>query len=357
MEYGDKNMKINFYLVLGFLFLLLIPFALSIDIQSLVNSYNYNFFGEEIDIVNITSYRTGDYISFDVNVSNVTYGTYTFYVDLKDSGNVISGSNNGTISSQGTLVNINISTYLLSGLTNFNYTLRAYNPSNVLVYREANLSTGTVSSYNPGYSVISTSNSNLNNNILQVNVSLNSTLASTENFTLILKYNTNSSVSNTQMQTLGTGVNIIAFNFDNETIKSTHYNGTYNVSSLSIGQKCIAIGTSSSTYNYEDFAKTSYLQRYNSTFRDFDADNLTDQIDFNFTIGVKTNGVYTVEAEIYDLYDNYIATLSKNESLTTGNQPVIIPLNGSNLYSIGIDGPYQISESRLISNGVVIDSE
>lgn len=333
------------------------PLVSSIDIQSLVNSYNYNYFGEEVDIGNVTAYKTGNYASFDINVSNVTVGTYTFYIDVKDSGNVISGKSSGSITSQGALINVNISTYLLSGLTNFNYTVRVYNSNNILVYRETNRTTGVISSYDPGYSIVSTSNSNLNNNILQVNVSLNSTLASTENVTLTLKYNTNSSISKTQTESISTGVNVIAFNFDNETIKSTHYNGAYNITSLSVGQKNIPIATLTSSYNYETFAKTSYFKGYNSSFKDTDADNLTDSVEFNFTVVVKSNALYTVEAEIYDLYDNYVATLTKNESLTTGDRVVTLSLNGSDAYSRGIDGPYQVSESRLIINGETIDSE
>ena len=350
----NKNI-IYFALIIGFSFAL--PSVSSIDLSSLVNSYNYNYFGEEVDIGNVTAYKTGDYLYFDVNVSNVTLGTYTFYVDVKDSGNVISGKNVGTVGSQGALVNINVSTNFLSGLTNFNYSLRVYDSNNILVYRETNRTTGIISSYNLAHLVVSTSNSNLNNNFLQVNITLNSSLASTENLTLTLKYNTNYSISKTQAESIGSGLNAISFNFDNETIKSTHHNGVYNITSLSIGQKNIPIGALTSSYNYETFAKSSYFKSYNSSFKDIDADNLTDSLEFNFTIEVKSNALYTIEAEIYDLYGNYLSTLTKNESLTLGTRFVNLNLNGSDIYSKGIDGPYQISESRLIANGEIIDYE
>lgn len=330
----------------------------SSSVQDLVNSYSYNYFGEELDVANITSSASGSALSFSINVSNVTAGTYTFYVDVKDLGSVVSGKNTGTINSQGAIVNVDINNYLLSGATNFNYSLRVYDSSDILVYRETNRSTGTISPYNPGYLIGTITPQNIGNHSLQIAVLFNSTRAATnENFSFFLKYNNGSYIFSTKNQSLTTGLNAILFLFDNETMKSTHYNGVYNMTSMTIGQKNIPIGTNTATFNYETFAKTSYFKKYNSTFKDLDADNLTDRIDFNFTATIKTAGTYTIEAEISDLYDNHVTTLSQTELLSTGNKSMIIPLNGSDLYSIGIDGPYQISESRLIISGVVVDSE
>jgi len=70
---------------------------------------------------------------------------------------------------------------------------------------------------------------------------------------------------------------------------------------------------------------------------DLNSNNLTDYIEFNFTINAKASGVYTVEADLYDLYEQYLTTIEINQSLLVGEQVVTANVNGSLLYSLGVN--------------------
>jgi hypothetical protein len=84
---------------------------------------------------------------------------------------------------------------------------------------------------------------------------------------------------------------------------------------------------------------------------------LVDYLQLNFTINVKQTGTYSIEADIYDLYDQYLTTVVKNQSLSVGEEIVSIEINGSDIYSSKLNGPYKISASRLISGSDIVDFE
>ena len=73
---------------------------------------------------------------------------------------------------------------------------------------------------------------------------------------------------------------------------------------------------------YEDFADTSYIKSITSKNHDNNSNNLSDTLQFNFTLNIKSANTYTIEADLYDSEDNYIATIEKNETLSTGIQIV-----------------------------------
>src|SRR3989339_497886 len=281
----QQNIEIEKTLVITLLILLILPLAYAITIQELISSYNFDYYGEEIDLSNVTDSINSNTLSFNISIENAIAGDYTFYIDLEDANSIATGERFETLSSSGENVIVNVSTYLLSGKEKFNYTL-------------------TISE-----------------------------------------------------ESLNVGLNYIILDLDNETIKNTHYNGVYNITSVSVGEKIIVLNLTTSVYDHEDFAKTSYFKDYNSSFVDLDSNNLTDYIEFNFTVDIKENGNYLIEAMIYDLYQGYVSTITKNQSLNVGEENVIINLNGSEIYSSKLNGPYKISVARLILESDLIDSE
>ena len=244
--------KIKMILLVIAFFLSTISLTQALTIQELIDSYSFDYYGEEIDITNISDSLISDTLSFNVDVANATAGTYTFYIDLEDVGGIVSGESIDTLSSSGGIVQINISTYQLSGADQFNYTLRIYDSNDSLVYKQGNLTTGVYSSYDSGYKVLGIVDSNVNNDSIKLNVSLNSSVASTENVSVFLEYG-DAFISVINEESLNLGLNYIILNIDNETIKSTHYDGSYNITGVLVGEKLIVLNLTTSVYDFEDF--------------------------------------------------------------------------------------------------------
>ena len=77
---------------------------------------------------------------------------------------------------------------------------------------------------------------NVNNNFIRINLTIDSPEAKNANITITLAYNS-STISKTEEKTLNSGIQTISIDFDNETIKSTHYNGNFTISNIIIGKE------------------------------------------------------------------------------------------------------------------------
>jgi len=358
LEREEKQKVFTMRITMLFFTLLLCMISLTyaITVQELISSYSFDYYGEQIDITNISDSLGSNTLSFSVSVANATMDSYTSYIDLEDVGGVVSGSSVDNLGFGGGNVQINISTYLLSGMSQFDYTLRIYDSNDSLVYRQGNLTTAVYSSYDSGYDVFGIVDSNINNDLIRLNVSLNSSSVVTENISVFLKYG-DRFISATSEESLSAGTNYVILDFDDETIKSTHYMGEYNINGVLVGEKLALYNYTTSSYDYEDFAKSSYLSSYDSSFVDSDSDNLTDYLEFDFGIEVMDAGTYRVEADVYDLYGQYLVSLNESDSLTVGSRTISAQVNGSLLYSLGVNGPYMISVARLELDGVEVDLE
>jgi hypothetical protein len=125
---------------------------------------------------------------------------------------------------------------------------------------------------------------------------------------------------------------------------------------VKIGDKLIDPDYSTSIYNYQDFAKTSYIQSISSLEIENNSNNLTDALRFNFTLEIKSADTYTIEAALYDEDDNYITTLNKSESLSTGTQNVIIDVDGKDIYSTYYNGELVLSYAKLSSKDIIYEA-
>ncbi|MCD4771681.1 hypothetical protein K8R30_04695 [archaeon] len=333
-------------------------------IEELISFYSFDY-----SEGNITVSQTGDYmidldsngindtLFFNLTIGNTTNGNYEIYVDIDDNGTVVTEGIVSVLGASFSNVSLNISTELLSGIDSFEYTIRIYDNESNLVYRKGDLVSNNYNSYETGPTFISISDSNINNDSIMFNVTLNLSSASVRNISVYLNYDYGSLSSINESVNLSSGINNVLIYFDNESIKRTHYNGGFVISGISVGEKNIPLNISTSNYSYEDFAKTSYVKSYNSSKIDLDSNNLTDYLEINTTINVLDSGNYTLILDVYDLYGESLITLEKNATLTTGFQHVLINISGEHIYSSQVSGPYEIAISNLFYDSELIDSE
>lgn len=349
-----NNKKQILYILL---FILSISFV-SASIENFVNSLTYDYNTEQINVTSFSdilidadSDGTNDTLKITLS-TNGTAGTYLFICDLDDEGGIISSTTNNTVSASDS-VDINISTKLFSQ-DKFNYSIRIYNSSNMLIYRKDKKETSLLQNYELGVNITSISDQNIGNSFIRVTLGMDVSDNDDVNITVILKYN-DSYISSTKEISLTTPTQSEDIDFDNETIKETHYSGKFLIDYIKVGDKVIDTNQNTSSYDYETFAKTSYIKSFSDGGVDTDADDLLDSLEINLTINVKYEDTYSIEIGLYDLYDNYVANLSKSQSLSVANQTIQMRFNGSDIYSNKIDGPYLIQYAKLIRNEEIID--
>src|SRR3989344_8902378 len=354
-----KNIKLMFvYLIL----IVIVPTVHSLSLQELIDSYNFGYNDGTLNINQFSDYMSdsnsngqNDTLIINITVNSTYTAFFEVYFDLAEESGTLSSKINQSISSGISNVNISFDTRLLNK-NKYNYSVRIYNTTNILVFSKYSIETSTYSEFENGTNINSITDENVNGNYIRINLTLNVSQNQDTNITAYLKFN-ETIISATKPVTLSSGTQIVSLDFDNETIKSTHYNGNFTLDSVSIGKKLIKPSYSTSTYNYEDFAKTSYFRNYSSAGIDTNTNNLSEFLEVNFTVAVKNANTYEIQAEIYDQFNNFVKNLSASQSLSVGNQTVSIRINGSDIYSTKISGPYLLSVARLIENGNITDKQ
>ncbi|MBS3122975.1 hypothetical protein J4434_08915 [Candidatus Woesearchaeota archaeon] len=269
---------------------------------------------------------------------------------LDDSNSILINTTNKTVNVGINKVDVNFDTALIHD-KQFNYTVKILDASGNLIYRNnVSLTQLYNEPYETGTNITNITDINIDNTNLSINVTVNSSKAETLNITVVLAYNS-STISATEEKTLVSGLQNVSILFDNETLKSTHYNGSFNISTVIISQKVINTGYKTAEYNYETFAKTSYIINSTSFFVDTNNNNLSDYLGFNFTMNIKEEGTYIIYGELYDLYDNYIANFTQGTYLTVGEKYLEVYINGSEIYITRIDGPYKLLLTKLSKDG------
>jgi len=354
-----KNLKL---ILVYSILILTVPSIFALTLQELIDSYNfgYNDGTLNINLFNdymIDSNSNGQNDTLIINITvNATYTAFfEVYFDLVEESGTLSNKINQSLSSGISNVNVSFDTRLLTK-NKYNYSVRIYNTTNILVFSKYSIETNTYSGFENGTSINKITDENLNNNYVRINLTLNVTQNQDANITVYLKFN-ETTISATKQATLTSGIQTVSIDFDNETIKSSHHNGNFTLDSLLIGRKLIHPSYSTSIYNFEDFAKTSYFRNYSSAGIDTNANNLSEFLEVNFTIAVKNTTTYEIQAEIYDQFNNFVKNLSASQSLSVGNQTVSIRINGSDIYATKISGPYILSVTKLIENGNITDKQ
>lgn len=355
-------MKKIIKLIVG-LFILIVSISLvsALTINELIDSTNFDYYTGDINVTGFSdsmSDKNGDgkndtlTITLDVYVNQS--GTYDFIVDLEETYGVLTNNSNKSFSTGSDTIDINFDTRLFNQ-DKHNYSVRIYDANYTLVYRKDDQETDTYTDYEKGINITSITDENVNNDIIRINLTLNVTDSQTVNITAFLKYN-DSYISSSKQETLNQGIQTVSIDFDNETIKSTHYNNNFTLDLVAVGNKIFDTNYSTAIYNYEDFAKTSYIKNFTSGTVDTNSNNLSEFLEINTTLNIKSDDSYELKGELYDLFDNHVVNFSKTESLTTGINKVQIRINGTDIYTSNIDGPYLINYIKLLnSSGDTVD--
>jgi len=341
--------------ILYVIFLLLsisLASAANMTIQELIDSYDYGFNNGTINVTSQDDYMvdrdsdgTNDTLIINITTDAATTGTYNFIVEIMDKNEILINDTSKSITSSDKSANINFPSELLSK-TKFNYSIRLSDNNGNLVFRKFNIESRTYLNYETGTNITKVTNENINNNFIRINLTTDSSQAITTNITVTLAYNS-STISKTEEETLSIGVQKVSIDFDNETIKSTHYNSNFTIDSVVMGNKIFDFNQNTSIYNYEDFAKTSYIKSVVDGRIDSNNNYLSEFFEINFTIEVKTVDSYTISYDLYDQFDNFVTNISKTQSLSIGTQKVQTLVNGSEIYKTRINGPYVLSFAKL----------
>jgi hypothetical protein len=321
----------------------------NMTIDELIDSFNYSYSNGSIDITTYQDYMrdangNGANDTLVINLSTSGAGTFTFLVNLLDNGKLRINSTSKALSSTDTAT-IQFPSELLEA-QKFNYTVEILNENSELVFRTNKIQTGNYGSYEGGLSLLSLLDQNVGNNYIEMSIQLNSTRNYTTNVTVVLAYNS-SAISATEEETITSVVQTYILKFDNETLKGTHYSSNFTIDSVVVGDKVFDTNRNTSVYNFEDFAKTSYIKRGADGRIDSNSNGLFEYLEINFTVVSFDASTYTLSYDLYDEFDNFVANISKTQALSIGNNTVQTFINGSDIYKTKINGPYLVSFAKL----------
>ena len=233
-------MNIAKLMVCTILFCSFFAFANAVTLNSLISSYNYNFYNGTINVTSQNDYmidknsnNRNDTLIINITTDSKTAGNYKFIVEIIDENGILVNNTEKSITASDSSASINFPSELLAK-QKFNYSIRINDNGNNLVFRSSNIESRTYKNYETGANITKITDENVNNNFIRINLTIDSASEKKANITVILAYNS-SSISKTEEKTLNSGIRIISIDFGNETIKSTHYKGNFTVKTVVIG--------------------------------------------------------------------------------------------------------------------------
>lgn len=329
------------------------------SIEELLNSYNFDFNNGRINVTSHADYmRDLDsdgvndtlFINFTTNV-NVTQ---TYYVTIGiDYGSGIL-ENSSTVSlSQSVATSLSLSTYGLNG-NKWNYSLQLLDENMSMNYMDYDIESAYYPTYEEGNDVYSLSDSKVGES-LRIAVLMNISENETRNVSVTLEYDGKFNTEQSEVN-LQTPVTTAYIYFENESVKSTHWDGEYNIYAVAIGDKLLRTDTNTSVYDYEDFAQTSYISSATSSTLDYDSDNFLDILELNFSVNIKSTGIYNLSFSLYDQDGIFITGANREFTFgSTGLKNAQVLINGTRLYAAKLDGPYNIGQLMLFIDNVTYD--
>lgn len=342
------------------LLIVFLPSAAAMSVPELVESYDYGFYDGTINVTSFSDLLLdsntdglNDTLVINLTTDATQLTSYIFIITLLDDDSVIRNYTTKNISSSDPHATVQFPSSLLSE-TKYNYTVEIRTSDFGLAYRKYKTETDLLQNLEFGADVYNISDTNNANTTLRLTLTLNVTENVTTNVTAYLTYN-NNTIESTVQTTLTEPDETITIDFDNETIKSTHYVGTYAVESIRIEDQIINVNYNTSSYDYEDFAKTSYVQDITTNTYDFDANNLIDVLQVNATNIIKDADNYTLTVSIYDENQALVAKKNVTETLSTGTHNLLINVSGSAIYKKQPSGNFTISVTRLQKENITTD--
>jgi len=334
--------------------------ASNMSISDLVNSYDYDYSDGSLNItsfsnlmLDLNNNSINDTLVIGLTTNASASETYLFIVSLEEGGSLSQNYTNKTVNSSSPSVNVTFSSKSLK-LSKYNYSVDVRKQDYLLIYSKYNLSTSQYNSYEGGDSVSSITDENVGNSQIRVNVSLNITANRTSNITVFLRYG-NKSISASTQSALTTPSTQVSVDFNNETIKSTHYGGIYTINKVQVDDNLLDTSHTTASYDFETFAKTSYIINSTSYTIDNNSNNLTDALRFNVTLNVKSTDDYNLKGSIYDSEGEFVSYVSENMSLSSGIQTVDLDLMGTELYSTYKSSEFELANLILSINDTTVD--
>ncbi|MBI2651119.1 hypothetical protein HYX01_01485 [Candidatus Woesearchaeota archaeon] len=280
-------------------------------------------------------------LTTDANITGKS-GTYNFIVEIMDKYGIILNDTQKYVDNGNNFAVLSFPSELLQK-NKFNYSIRINDINDNLLFRKFNVQSKDYSGFNKGLNITKITDENANNNLIRINLTVVSEKSEIKaNVTVALKYLADI-ISKTEEKILANGMQTISIIFDNETIKSTHYNGSFIVDYAIIGNKMFDFEQSTLLYNYEDFAKTPYIKSITDEKLDLDNNSMFDFLELNFTTNAKEPKQFAIQYSLYDNFNSFILNGSKTQLLNSGINNMQVLINGSKIYKAKVNGPYAIN--------------
>lgn len=345
--------------VMAFIILLAaMPLVFSISVKELVARYSFSAATEQMNVTSHNDFMIdkngngiNDTLVFELATNN-TAGTFVFAVNLFDKNGILTNETNRTLNSGINKINLTFSSILLSQ-SQFNYSIKIYNASRRQKYRKDSILTQNYSNYEEGFRVLGINDSRISKT-LSINLTINSPENKAHVTTLFLRYG-NSTIFSKGTKTFTSPTSHISFNFDNETIKKTHFIGNFTISSVKIGVKTLKADFSTKTYDFRDFAATSHIYNFTDNATDTNGNNKYDFLEINASLQVFKTNNYTVNSALYDLFSNIVEIKNTSSNLSAGKNTIPIRFNGSAINEKKLNGPYLLKSAELYENGTLVD--
>ncbi len=332
----------TFFIFLVGVLMCLISFGCALGIEELVRSYSFDYDGGEVGEVVVVDSLIGDSLFFEVDIGSTISGDYVFYVDLEDVAGVVSGTEAGSLGSSGGSVWVEVGAHLLSGKSQFNYSLRIEDSEGGLVYRKGGF-LSDVYSYDSGCEVLGLEDFS-DSDYVWLNVSVECSFRGRENVSTFLLYEGGSIFVQVEEE-LMSGVNYVLLRVDGEMLRDGRYVGAYEIERVLIGEKVVLAEYVTSVYDYRDFVFGSYLNGCFLEGVDLDSNGLVDYLSFDFDVVGDGEG-YRVEADVYDLEGQYLWSLDDGVSDR---------VEGVLVHSLGARGPYFVRGISLFEGESLVD--
>ncbi len=336
----------------------LIPLAHTISIKDLVKKYSFEATTTDFNLTNYADYMIdtdnngiNDTLVFELAADSVG-GNFIFVIDLFDGSGVLTGEAKKEMVSGTGRLNITFSSFLLSQ-SQFNYSIKAYNSTYSLKYRKDNILTQNYPNYEEGFKVLEVKDSR-EGKALRINITLDSSVEGAFETALFLSYN-NTAIFSKENKSLVSSRQYLIFNFDNETIKRTHYAGNFKINSLKIGKKLFRIGSATAFYDFRDFAASSYISGFSDNAVDTDGDNKYNLLRISADAEADEENVYTIVLAVYDQFGSLIEIKNVSQSLNAGGNRVDFDINGTRIRNKKLSGPFIVKYAELYKNGVLAD--
>ncbi len=368
--------KLTLGIVFAFVIVVSIGAASALTLDQLLQIYQSGgLFNVDAGVLNVTSAvygpldtggsPLGDYLQVNLTTTGAA-GSYTVVGDLFSGQDFIStNQTNVTLSAGTNIVPITFPARTLT-LTAYNLSIRVYQGGNLIFRKEPMTGiTYITSQYEaPDITLGITSDTGLNNesdsrtDYIQLNGNINVPAAGSYDITTYIG-NATKTVFGRSTYSLSAGSNSISLYVPSKELRKARLSGAFNV-------KLVEVNYAGRTYYFKPTYTTS---SYSTSTLDPKASVITgtisestvmsgnkiDKLQFNIQEDINETGTYTTESLITNQYGEYVSTISKTSSLSSGIQTVQLELNASEAYDSKVNGPYVLSYVKIIRQNKIHD--